>query len=96
MQAFPRRRPALRRQQSKRLLLGAGSGYNALARDPDYAATFLNEFQDRLFFGTDICAPDTRTPLAGFLRQLHDDGKIGETVFRKVARENAVRELGLE
>ena len=26
----------------------AGSGYNALARDPDYAVKFLHEFQDRL------------------------------------------------
>ena len=76
--------------------LSAGSGHNALARDPDYAAEFLNEFQDRLLFGTDICAPDTPTPLAGFLTGLRDAGRIGEDVFRKVARENAVRLLELE
>ena len=35
--------------------LSAGSGYNALTRDPEYAAKFLNEFQDRLLYGTDIC-----------------------------------------
>jgi len=35
--------------------LSAGSGYNALARDPEYAVKFLNEFQDRLLFATDIC-----------------------------------------
>ena len=69
--------------------LSAGSGHNALARDPDYAVQFLNEFQDRLLFGTDICTPDTPTPLVDFLTGLRDEGKIGEEVFRKVARENA-------
>ena len=75
--------------------LSAGSGYNALARDPEYAVKFLNEFQDRLMFGTDITAPDTPTPLVDFLRELRDTGKISETVFQKVARENAIRILDL-
>ena len=76
--------------------LSAGSGCNALKRDPDHAVAFLNEFQDRLLFGTDICAPDTPTPLVDFLLDLRDNNKITEEVFRKVARENAVRLLGLD
>jgi len=76
--------------------LSAGSGHNALARDPDYAVGFLNEFQDRLFFGTDICAPDTPTPLVEFLVELRDSGRISEAVFQKVARQNATRLLALE
>jgi len=75
--------------------LSAGSGHNALARDAEYAVRFLNEFQDRLMFGTDICAPDTPTPLIDFLLELRDLKKISEEVFQKVARENAVRILGL-
>jgi uncharacterized protein len=75
--------------------LSAGSGCNALSRDPYYAVQFLNEFQDRLFFGTDICAPDTPTPLVDFLLELRDSDKISEAVFNKVARENAVKLLGL-
>ncbi len=75
--------------------LSAGSGHNALARDPDYAVQFLNEFQDRLLFGTDICAPDTETPLVDFLIGLRDTKRISETVFNKVARENAVELLAL-
>jgi predicted TIM-barrel fold metal-dependent hydrolase len=75
--------------------LSAGSGHNALARDPEYAAQFLDEFQDRLLFGTDICAPDTPTPLVDFLIQLRDSKQVSEAVFRKVARENAVQLLGL-
>jgi hypothetical protein len=76
--------------------LSAGSGHNSLARDPVYALEFLNEFQDRLLFGTDICAPDTQTPLVNLLLRLREEGKISETVFQKVARENAVKLLGLE
>jgi hypothetical protein len=75
--------------------LSAGSGCNALKRDRAYGVWFLNEFQDRLFFGTDICAPDTPTPLADYLQELRASGEISEAVFRKVARENAIRVLGL-
>ena len=75
--------------------LSANSGYNALARDEDHAVRFLNEFQDRLLFGTDICAPDTPVRLPGFLIGLRDAGKIADEVFQKVARENAIRLLTL-
>ncbi len=46
-------------------------------------------------FGTDICAPETPTPLVDLLLDLRDSGEISETVFKKVARENAVRILSL-
>ncbi len=75
--------------------LSAGSGHNALARDLDYAARFLDEFQDRLYFGTDICAPDTPTPLVDLLLSMRDEGRISKTVFDKIARKNAIRLLGL-
>jgi len=75
--------------------LSAGSGYNALARDPGYAAQFLDEFQDRLLFGLDICAPDNPTPIVDLLLELRDTRKIGRKVFGKIARGNAVKLLGL-
>jgi len=76
--------------------LSAGSGYNALARDPEYAVDFLNEFQERLLFGTDICAPATPAPLVDFLIRFKNEGKISEAVFNKIARENALKLLGLK
>jgi hypothetical protein len=76
--------------------LSAGSGHNALARDPEYAVQFLTEFQDRLLFGTDICAPSTPTPLVDFLLDLRDSNKITEEVFEKVARKNAIKLLDLD
>ena len=75
--------------------LSANSGHNALARDLDYAARFLDEFQDRLLFGTDICAPETPTPLVDTLGKLKDAGRISETVFHKIARQNAVKLLNV-
>lgn len=75
--------------------LSAGSGYNALARDRAYAVKFLEEFQDRLLFGLDICAPETKTPHVDFLLELRAGGAISEKVFQKIARENVIRLLGL-
>ena len=76
--------------------LSAGSGYNALARDRGFAVQFLNEFQDKLLYGTDICRHDAGIPLPAFLLDLKDKGEISEEVFNKIARENAVKLLGLE
>jgi len=75
--------------------LSATSGYNALARDPDFAVHFLNEFNERLLFGTDICAPDQPAPLAKFLTDLRDAGKLSSAAFTNIARENAIRLLQL-
>ena len=75
--------------------LSAGSGCNAVKRDREYGIAFMNEFQDRLFFGTDICAPGTPTPLVDYLLELRSSKEISETVFNKIARENAVRILDL-
>jgi uncharacterized protein len=70
--------------------LSAMSGYSALARDREFAARFLNEFQGRLLFATDICAYEQHLPLADFLLELKVEGKLTETAFRKIAKENAV------
>lgn len=75
--------------------LSAGSGYNAFARDPANAVKFLNEFQDRLLFGTDICYATQPLPMAEFLKDLRRQEKISESVFRKIARDNAIALLGL-
>jgi len=75
--------------------LSAGSGCNALRRDREYGIRFIHEFQDRLLFGTDICAPDTPTPLVDYLLLLREEGDISKKVFEKIARTNAIKLLGL-
>ena len=68
---------------------------HALTRDPEYGPKFLNEFQDRLLFGTDIVGFDMPFPMVDILVKWRDTQKISESVFTKVARENAIKLLGL-
>lgn len=68
---------------------------NALARDPEYGPKFLAEFQDRLMFGTDICGFDTPVPMVDLLLGWRAKKKITETVFQKIAKENAIMLFGL-
>jgi predicted TIM-barrel fold metal-dependent hydrolase len=75
--------------------LSAGSGANAMLRDPDYAVAFINEFHDRIMYGTDICTSNQRPPMAAFLKTLMAEGKISRNTFEAVARENAIRLLNI-
>lgn len=75
--------------------LSANSGCNALKRDMEYATKFLNEFQDRLMFGTDICRAWQPAPLIDLLLDFRKSGVISEAVFKKIARENTIRLLEL-
>jgi predicted TIM-barrel fold metal-dependent hydrolase len=75
--------------------LSAGSGYYAMTRDRDFAARFLTEFQDRIMFGTDICNPESLHPMDQFLLELRDSGLLAPEAFAKIARDNAIRLLGL-
>lgn len=69
--------------------------YRALTRDEEYGPKFLEEFQDRLFFGTDYCYCGVDIPLPRKLIEWRDAGKISVEVFNKIARENAVKLLEL-
>lgn len=78
--------------------LSAGSGHNALMRDEEFAAAFLEEFSDRIMYGCDICHPFNTHPFPfrEFLERMLDEGKVSPEVYRKVVRENAIRILKLE
>jgi predicted TIM-barrel fold metal-dependent hydrolase len=77
--------------------ISANSGFNALTRDPDYGPRFLEEFQDRIVFGTDVCyeGPENRRPHLGMLRDLVQKNRISKPAFEKIAGGNAERLLGL-
>lgn len=68
---------------------------NALSRDPDYGPKFLTEFQDRLLFGTDLITTFSNVEMANLLLDWRDKKKISETVFNKIARENAIKIFSL-
>ncbi len=79
--------------------LSAGSGFNAVSRDPEFGYWFLTECQDKLLFGTDVCAPKNRydvlVHLKNFLDEALADGHISQEVYDKVMGGNAVQLLGL-
>ncbi len=77
--------------------LSSGSGFNALNRDTENAVSFLTEFQDRIYYGCDICNPNSTIPYAcrELIDGLYESGAISETVYRKVCRDNALKLLGL-
>jgi len=75
--------------------LSAGSGYNAISRDQEFGVQFLEEFQDRLMFGTDIDFPGQEIPQLRYIKQLRDDLRISKKVYSKIMYENARKVLRL-
>jgi predicted TIM-barrel fold metal-dependent hydrolase len=77
--------------------ISAGSGHNAITRDPEFGIRFLNEFQDRLVFGTDVCygGIKDRMPHLGTLKRLLSEGAISQEVFDKITYRNALRLMGM-
>ncbi|NLF23775.1 MAG: amidohydrolase [Lentisphaerae bacterium] len=73
----------------------AGSGYNALTRDPVFGWAFMERFGDRILFGTDICAPTNDHRHAEYLRRSLADGKLSTATFEKISWRNANRLFGL-
>ena len=71
--------------------LSAGSGFNALTRDTDFAYRFIEEFGDRLMYGTDICQPTDELHLNKWLDKSFEDGCISQKNYAGICRENAIR-----
>ncbi len=71
--------------------LSAGSGYHALNRDKEHAYRFIEEFSDRLLFGSDITAPNQRAYMSEWLDEEFEKGNISKENYRKICRENAIR-----
>ena len=75
--------------------LSAGSGCNAITRDPDFGYAFLEEFQDRCYFGTDICERHNlgMLKLITFLDEGMQNGKLSYAAYEKISRGNALELL---
>lgn len=71
--------------------LSAGSGANAIQRDPKFGREFLIRWADRLLFGTDYLTPGQQVPQLTLFRQL----ELPEEVQARIFRDNARRLLGL-
>jgi len=76
--------------------LSAYSGYNAISRDREFGYRFLEEFQDRLYFGTDIANVPQELPAVEYFREIRLQGTISGEAYEKITCQNAVRLLKLE
>ena len=66
-----------------------------MARDPEFGYAFLEEFQDRLLFATDICDPRNKLDLFLFLNEAVGNGHISRSAYKKISYKNAERLLGI-
>ena len=78
--------------------ISGSSGFNAISRDKKYGIKFLNEFQDRILFGTDTVYGDEagRRPHLKYLRDLLAGGYISRSVFNKITGGNTLKILNLQ
>lgn len=79
--------------------ISAGSGYNALTRDPQFGLEFLDEFQDRLIFGTDSCRRSDLAityPIVAYFRELRETKALSEEALEKIQWRNCARLLNLQ
>jgi uncharacterized protein len=77
----------------------AGSGHNAFTRDPEFGIEFLDEFQDKLVFGTDSCKRsdvDSEWRTITLFRELREGKKLTTEALEKIEWRNCVRLLRLE
>ncbi len=75
--------------------LSAESGYNAIRRDPEFGYRFMEEFQDRLFFGTDIAYVGQELSIVPYFTDLKQKKRISKDAYEKITWRNADRLLGL-
>ncbi len=85
----------LRRYPNLHCDLSDATAFNALARDLSYTEAFVKEFEDRLYFGTDLICPDMPVPLIEGLKRWKQDGVITDAAYRKITHENAMRQFNL-
>jgi uncharacterized protein len=75
--------------------LSAGSGFNALTRDPGFAYEFIDEFQDRLMLGLDHTDVTHDFQHIEWLSAARDEGHITSEILEKILWGNANRLIGL-
>lgn len=72
--------------------LSAGSGANAIQRDPAFGRAFLVRRADRLMFGTDYLRPGQEVPQFAMMESIELPAEARE----KIERQNAIDLLGLK
>ncbi|MBU4198646.1 MAG: amidohydrolase [Verrucomicrobia bacterium] len=68
--------------------LSAGSGLNALMRDPVHAYEFIDEFQDRLMLGLDYCSVKGDMRHIEWFKAACQAGQISAKAYEKIMWKN--------
>lgn len=78
--------------------LSAGSGFCAITRDESFGLAFLEEFADRLLFGTDTTDIESKwqAPLGQWLEEQFSQGRISQNTMEKICYRNAMKIYGLD
>ncbi len=71
--------------------VSANSGGCAIMRDEAFGLGFLEEFQDRLMFGTDMVNVEMTFPLGAWLDHQWEQGNLSGEAYQKICFENAKR-----
>jgi len=78
--------------------LSAGSGMNAMMRDPEYAAKFIEEFSDRIMYGIDsssvLCKHQYE--FNDFMTEMLNTGMISRENYAKIMYKNAAKLLHVD
>ncbi|HBG25824.1 MAG TPA: hypothetical protein DDX75_01865 [Phycisphaerales bacterium] len=85
----------LRKYDNLRADLSAYSGFNAITRDIDFGLEFLNNFSDKLLFGTDVCLPYEKPKIIDYFQKIMEEKKLTNQKHQQVTRDNATVLLGL-
>ena len=75
--------------------LSANSGGNAIMCDEKFGLAFLEKFQDRLFFATDMVNIEMEFPLGKWLDKQYENGNLSKDAYEKICYKNAERVFGL-
>jgi len=67
----------------------------AIHRDPEFGYAFMEEFQDRLYWGTDIAQAGQELPIVDYFGKLRTEKLISGEAYEKITWRNADRLLGL-
>lgn len=71
--------------------LSARSGWDAIARDPEFGNDFIRRHRKRLLFGTDLLMRDQEL----YITKMREVLDVPDDIYEEITQENAVRLLGL-
>lgn len=86
----------MRDHQNMWVDLSANSGFGAMTNDLEYTKYFMNEFWERIMYGTDVCYP--RVPnydMKGLIERFHNEGVLNDEKYEAITHKNAERLLKL-